>query len=73
MCIYCACIIGSLPIYSHSRLFQAHADQFLLVRVRDLFHVYLNRCEYRCLRLDIIKTNTNYFLINKGSVPDIVK
>ena len=31
--------------------------------IRDLFHVYLNRCEFHFLRLDINITNIFYFLI----------
>ena len=39
----------------------------------DLSHVYLNRCEFLLLRLDINKTNKFYLLINNGHVPDMVK
>ena len=31
--------------------------QYFHRRVRDLFHVYLNRFEFHCLRLHINKTN----------------
>ena len=36
--------------------------------LQDLFHVYLNKCEFQFLRLHINKTNTFCFLIDNGHV-----
>ena len=42
--------------------------------MRDLFHVYLNRCEFHFLGMDTNKTNIFfYFLINYGRVPGMIK
>ena len=41
--------------------------------VRDLFHVYLNRCEFNFLRLHIDKTNQFCIIIDNGRVPGMVK
>ena len=40
----------------------------VLIKVQDLFHVYLNKCEFQFLHLHINKTNTFCFLINNGRV-----
>ena len=41
--------------------------------IRDLFHVYLNKCEFYFLRRHINKTNTFCFFINNGRVPGMAK
>ena len=41
--------------------------------IRDLFHVYLNRCEFHFLRLHINKTNLFCFIIDNGRVSTMVK
>ena len=40
--------------------------------VRDMFHIYLNRCEFHLLRLHINKTNIFYFLIHNRRIPGMV-
>ena len=37
-------------------------------RIRDLFHVYLNKFEFRFLRLHINKTNKFCFFMHNGHV-----
>ena len=41
--------------------------------VQDLFHFYLNKCEFQFLRLHINKTNTFCFLLDNGRVTDTTK
>ena len=41
--------------------------------LQDLFHVYLNKCEFQFLRLHINKTNTFCFLIDNGRVTGTTK
>ena len=42
-------------------------------RLRDLFHVYLNRFEFYFLWLHINKTNKFCFFMHNGRVPCIAK
>ena len=44
-----------------------------LSKVQDLFHVYLNKCEFQFLLLHINKTNTFCFLIDNGRVTGTTK
>ena len=44
-----------------------------LLVIQDLFHVYLNKCEFQFLRLHIDKTNTFCFLIDNGRVTGTTK
>ena len=41
--------------------------------IQDLFHVYLNKCEFQCLCLHINKTNTVCFLIDNGRATGTTK
>ena len=45
----------------------------LVNKIQDLFHVYLNKCDFQFLRLHINKTNTFCFLIDKGRVTGTTK
>ena len=37
--------------------------------LQDLFHVYLNKCEYHFSRLHVNKISNFCFLLNNGRVP----
>ena len=37
--------------------------------IRDLFYVYLNKCEFHFSRLHVNKINSFCFLLNNGHVP----
>ena len=41
--------------------------------IRDLFHVYLNKCEFHFSRLHVNKINNFCFLLNNGQVPGMTK
>ena len=40
--------------------------------LRDLFHVYFNRCEFHFMRLHKDKTNKSGFIIYDGRVPAMI-
>ena len=40
--------------------------------LRDLCHVYLNRCDFHFLRMHINKTNKFCLIIHNGHVPGMV-
>ena len=63
---------------------QEHLEQFLKANsfeccscdtlyIRDLFHVYLNKCEFHFSRLHVNKKNNFCFLLNNGHVPCMTK
>ena len=43
------------------------------LRIWNMFHVYLNKCEFRFSRLDVNKINNFCFLLNNGRVPGMAK
>ena len=50
-------------------------DMFFRVKaiIRDLFHVYLKKCEFHFSRLHVNKINNFCFLLNNGRVPCMTK
>ena len=46
---------------------------FVYYGVRDLFHVYMNKCEFNFSRLHVYKINNFCFLLNNGHVPCMTK
>ena len=44
-----------------------------VIVVRDLFHVYLNKCEFNFSRLHVNKINKFCLLLNNGRVPYLIK
>ena len=58
--------------YLGDMLFAAGGFELAAV-IQDLFHVYLNKCEFQFLRLHINKTNTFCFLIDNGLVTGTTK
>ena len=58
-------VIGRLRVYSSVLMLLLLSFSL----VRDLLHVYLNRCEFHFLRLHINKPNKFCFLINWGTYP----
>ena len=50
-----------------------HRYKLEFLKIRDLFHVYLNKFEFHFLRLHINKTNKYCFFIHNGRVTGIAK
>ena len=50
-----------------------HCYRLTIDIIRDLFHVYLNKCEFNFSRLRVNKLNKVCFLLNNGRVPCITK
>ena len=60
---------GDLKIYIKMLVFEVT----IRAKIRDMFHVYLNRFEFHFLRLHIIKTNKLCFFVHNGRVLGIAK
>ena len=56
----------------HKTMSHAEASLYWSV-IRDLFHVYLNRCDFTFFRLHINKKHKVCFLVSNGRVPSIAK
>ena len=72
---YCKHSLATGLIFASGWAFasQTYLSSCDLAQVRDLFHIYLNNCEFQFLRLHINKTNTFSFLINNGRVLGMAK
>ena len=65
----CACTIISTNYF-----FVLVIKRVLLAdKIRDLFHVYLNKCEFHFSRLHVNRINNCCFLLNNGRVPCMTK
>ena len=66
--IKCASFAFNFSCYSYKT-----CVLIFLVVIRDMFHVYLNKCEFRFSRLLVIKIKFFCFLLNYGRVPCMTK
>ena len=71
--LYCTSYMSLVTMKIRSRSPKSYHFLSLTNYVRDLFHVYLNKCEYHFSRLHVNKINNFCFLLNNGRVPCMTK
>ena len=64
---------GAISIRRTNKPFFKTPVDWNLDQVRDLFHVYLNKCEFHFSRLHVNKINNFCFHLNNGGVPGMTK